>query len=389
MKRLVVITTHPIQYNSPLFAMLSKRGKIEIKVFYTWGTAVEENKYDPGFGKIIKWDLPLLEGYENSFVENTAIDPGSHHFKGIVNPSLIKDIESWKADAILVFGWAFHSHLKCLRYFKGKIPVLFRGDSTLLDEHRGIRQLVRRFFLKWVYAHVDRALFVGENNQQYFIAHGLKSAQLVHAPHATDNERFAEPNDLYETQALSIRQSLGVAETDLLLLFAGKFEAKKNPLYLLQLLTAIPDKRLKILFVGSGVLLPQLQAAAEKDQRILLMDFQNQQGMPVIYRIADLFILPSAGPGETWGLALNEAMASGRAIVASNKVGGTADLIDPAINGLVIDPTNDKDFITFIKLALDDKTRLKEMGRQSRKKIQSFTYNHIAQVIEETVMEKA
>ena len=389
MKRLVVITTHPIQYNSPLFAMLSKRGKIEIKVFYTWGAAVEENKYDPGFGKIIKWDLPLLEGYENSFVENTAIDPGSHHFKGIVNPSLIKDIESWKADAILVFGWAFHSHLKCLRYFKGKIPVLFRGDSTLLDEHRGIRQLFRRFFLKWVYAHVDRALFVGDNNQQYFIAHGLKSAQLVHAPHATDNERFAEPNDLYETQALSIRQSLGVAETDLLLLFAGKFEAKKNPLYLLQLLTAIPDKRLKILFVGSGVLLPQLQAAAEKDKRILLMDFQNQQAMPVIYRITDLFILPSAGPGETWGLALNEAMASGRAIVASNKVGGTADLIDPAINGLVIDPTNHNDFITFIESSLNDKTRLKEMGRQSSKKIQSFTFNHIAQVIEETVMEKA
>jgi len=386
MKRLAIITTHPIQYNAPLFAMLSKRRTIEIKIFYTWGSAVKENKYDPGFGEVIEWDLPLLEDYEQCFVENTAKDPGSHQFKGIVNPSLIKDIESWKADVILVFGWAFHSHLKCLRYFHGKMPVLFRGDSTLLDEHKGIKQFLRRLFLTWMYFHVDFALFVGKNNKQYFIAHGLKAAQLVHAPHATDNERFAEPNDLYEREALFIRQTLGVTETDLLLLFAGKFEAKKNPLYLLKLLTAIPDRRLKILFVGSGVLLPKIKAASEKDPRILLMDFQNQQRMPIIYRIADLFILPSSGPGETWGLALNEAMASGRAIAATNKVGGSADLIDPAINGLVIDPTNDKDFITFIELALDDKTPLKEMGRQSRKKIQSFTFNCIAQVIEETVL---
>ncbi len=89
MKRLAIITTHPIQYNAPLFKLLSKRNNISIKVFYTWGEAVLQKKYDPGFGKTIEWDIPLLEGYEYTFVENTAKKPGSHHFSGIDNPRLI------------------------------------------------------------------------------------------------------------------------------------------------------------------------------------------------------------------------------------------------------------------------------------------------------------
>ncbi len=40
MKRLAIVTTHPIQYNAPLFELLAKRNKIDIRVFYTWGEAV-------------------------------------------------------------------------------------------------------------------------------------------------------------------------------------------------------------------------------------------------------------------------------------------------------------------------------------------------------------
>lgn len=63
MKRLAIITTHPIQYNAPLFKLLTQRNNITIKVFYTWGKSVLENKYDPGFKKNIEWDIPLLDGY--------------------------------------------------------------------------------------------------------------------------------------------------------------------------------------------------------------------------------------------------------------------------------------------------------------------------------------
>lgn len=388
MNRLAIVSSHPIQYNAPLFKLLTERGNINIKVFYTWGKGALVNKQDPGFGREIEWDIPLLAGYEFCFVENTSAQPGSHHFKGIINPALNSAIEKWGADAVLVFGWAFQSHLKCLRYFHNKIPVLFRGDSTLLDEKRGIKQALRRLLLKWVYRQVDVAFYVGENNKNYFLAHGLKPAALMYAPHAVDNDRFAGPEDLYQKQAAELRKQSGIDQDDVVILFAGKMEAKKNPFFLVDLLKNIPGKRLKILFVGSGALQTDIKSAAAKDNRIVLMGFKNQQLMPAIYRLADLFILPSTGPGETWGLAINEAMASGKAVAASDKAGGTMDLIDDGINGLILDLKNNARLEELIQFSLNDKQKLLDMGRKSQLKIQCFTFSHIATAIEDCILHK-
>src|ERR1700754_108540 len=201
MKRLAIITTHPIQYNAPWFRMLAQSNRLLVKVFYTWEQSQQGSKFDPGFGKKIEWDIPLLEGYEYCFVKNTAAEPGTHHFKGVINPTLNKEVESWNPDAVLVFGWSFSSHLACMRYFKGRIPVLFRGDSTLLDDKPGVKKWLRRVFLRWVYRFIDYALYVGINNKNYFLAHGIAESRLVLLPHAVDNRRFAEPRDEYEGQA--------------------------------------------------------------------------------------------------------------------------------------------------------------------------------------------
>ena len=160
LRKLAIISTHPIQYNAPLFAMLAARGKIDIRVFYTWGAEVLQKKHDPGFDKIIDWDIPLLEGYEHTFVSNIARVKGSHHFSGIDNPTLITEVKSWAADAVLVYGWSFKGHMKILRYFHGKIPVYFRGDSVSDKEQPIVKKKIRQIFLKWVYKNVDVALYV-------------------------------------------------------------------------------------------------------------------------------------------------------------------------------------------------------------------------------------
>ena len=62
-KKIAIISSHPIQYNAPFFALLAKEDAIDLKVFYTWGESCLDKKYDPDFGKVIKWDIPLLDGY--------------------------------------------------------------------------------------------------------------------------------------------------------------------------------------------------------------------------------------------------------------------------------------------------------------------------------------
>jgi glycosyltransferase involved in cell wall biosynthesis len=364
--RLAIVTTHPIQYYAPVFKLLAD--KIDVKVFYTWGDEAKE-KFDPGFGKTISWDIPLLDGYTYEWVKNTAPDPGSHHFKGIINPNLINQIKSWRADAVLVYGWAYDSHLRAIRHFKNKIPVYFRGDSTLLDVKTGANQLLRSFFLRWVYSHVDHAFYVGSNNCAYFKKYGLKAGQLSFAPHAIDNDRFAAEKD---EEASRIRSDLGIKPAETLILFAGKFEEKKSPLLLLNAFLTLNMPNTHLLFVGNGVLEGALKTAASKNVHFIA--FQNQLAMPALYQACNLFCLPSQGPGETWGLAVNEAMAAGKPVLVSDKCGCAADLVNPGVTGEIFDTGDISSLTKKLHSLIGDKKRLTILGNNAKVKIAGWSF---------------
>lgn len=388
MKKLAIITTHPIQYYAPLFKLLSSDGRFEIKVFYTWGKE-SLTKHDPGFKKVIEWDIPVLEGYKYVFLNNTAKSPGSHNSKGIVNPDAISSLTEYTPNCILVIGWNYDSHQKIIRHFCKKIPVWFRGDSTLLDEKNNIKGIIKFLFLKWLYSSVEKAFYVGVNNKAYFKKYGFRDYELIFSPHSIDNERFSLDSSDAATQ---IRKNLGLKDSDLLILFAGKFESKKNPLLLLRAFIELNYENTHLLFVGNGYLEDDLKQHSEllanehrkggeiMRPRVHFMDFQNQKQMPAIYQSCDLFCLPSSGPGETWGLAVNEAMAAGKAILISDKVGCGTDLVKTGLNGDIFESKNKNDLK--IKLAnLLEKDTLKDYGDYSRTIIKNWSIKRTADCI--------
>ncbi|TWR25197.1 glycosyltransferase family 4 protein [Mucilaginibacter pallidiroseus] len=379
MKKLAIITTHPIQYYAPVFKLLHSRGTINVKVFYTIGHE-GTTLYDPGFGKKITWDIPLLDGYPYIFVKNTSGNPGSHHYNGIANPSLMADIESWGANIVLIFGWAYKSHLKAMRYFKGRIPVLFRGDSTLIDQVRPLKKMLRQLLLTWVYRHIDFALYPGKNTLAYFKKYGVK--KLVYAPHAVDNERFSIA---HTKKSAHLRLNLNIPETATLILYAGKFDYKKDPQLLLQSFKEACVPNTHLLFVGDGMLEIALKNEAASAGNVHFMPFQNQTEMPAVYQAADLFCLPSRGPNETWGLAVNEAMACGKAILVSSKVGCAPDLVKDGFNGATFQAGDKNDLIKKLTLLTASKDTLKQYGRNSFNLIQRFNFTNIVTAIEETV----
>lgn len=384
MKKLAIISTHPIQYYAPIFKLLEERQQLTIKVFYTWGISAMQ-KFDPGFGKTINWDLPLLAGYPYQWVQNTAAVPGSHHFKGIINPNLIEQITAWQPDALLVYGWAYQSHLKCMRYFKNKLPVYFRGDSTLLYPASGLRKQLKKLYLRWVYRHIDHAFYVGSHNKAYFKHYGLTEAQLSFAPHAVDNNRFA-CNATAEAEAL--RHSLNIGQQDTLLLYAGKFEPVKSVILLLRAFISLHRPNIHLLLVGNGkdeTMLKQVAQQSELHNQIHFFDFQNQSVMPIIYQAADLFCLPSLT--ESWGLAVNEAMACSTAILVSDGVGCATDLVKPGQNGEIFKTQSLNSLTWHLALLLGkNKKELATMGRRSKQIITGWSFQTQVQAMETTIL---
>ena len=383
MKKIAIISSHPIQYYAPQFELMTKEPEIELMVFYTWGESSSGAKFDPDFGKVIEWDIPLFEGYNYTFSNNISKYPGSHHFKGIINPTLNQEIEAWGADIVWIWGWAFDSHLKALRYFKGKKEIWFRGDSTLLDEPKGVslKKLARRIFLTWVYRHVDKAFYVGTNNKAYYKKHILKETQLIYAPHAIDNNRFSNPNDEKTKGVLEWRNKLGFHDDDFVLLFAGKLESKKNPYFLIEISRKLQSNDLKFVLVGNGHLEEDLKNITKEDSRFVFIDYQNQSQMPILYRMANLFILPSLGPGETWGLSINEALASGTKVIASSFCGGAIDLINED-NGIVFDPISD--LLNVIKYINQEKS-YERTFKNKKSLLVGHTYDEIIQSVNKTL----
>lgn len=385
LKKMAIITTHPIQYNAPLFKLLADRGNIQIKVFYTWGSTVLENKFDPGFEKTINWDIPLLEGYEYVFEKNISADPGSHYFKGIDNPELINHIEEWGADTVLVFGWSFKAHLQSLRYFHKKIPVYFRGDSTLIDEKQGLKNIVRTLFLKWVYRYVNVAFFVGTQNKLYYLKHGLRENQLAFAAHAVDNDRFIDRYGTYTAKALEWRHELKIADKDMVFLFAGKLEPKKDPELLIRAFIIMQQPDTHLIMVGNGVLEKGLKEKYAFVNKLHFIDFQNQTIMPVVYRLGNVFVLPSAGPGETWGLGVNEAMACERPVLVSNKVGCAVDLVDEGKNGFIFNSGDEISLAKKMCFIFKNNSTIDQMGMASYNKVVNWNFNSFANSMETVI----
>jgi glycosyltransferase involved in cell wall biosynthesis len=328
-RRLCFVVSHPIQYLVPLYRRLSSRGDVDIKVFFTWhagGQPVE----DRGFGQKIEWDIPLTDGYDFELVPNVSFRPGPYHFFGLRNPALLDRVMSWRADVVHISGWAWYSHLRLLRSLHRRgVRTLFLGDSHLLDgAPAGVRGWAKAAVLRRVYSWPSGFLVVGSASRAYYAHFGVDPPRLYRSPHCIDVGRFGEPPADLEQQAARWRLQLGIAPEQKVLLYAGKFESKKRPTELMRAVARLRDSAIVLVMVGAGELQAEINSLAAADPSLFrVLPFQNQSRMPVVYRLGDVFVLPS-GHGETWGLAVNEALACGRPAIVSDRVGCASEVID-------------------------------------------------------------
>ncbi|BBD57372.1 group 1 glycosyl transferase [Nostoc sp. HK-01] len=383
--KLAIITSHPIQYYAPWFRYLAHDDHLQIKVFYLWDFGVTQ-KLDAGFQQVLQWDIPLLDGYKYEFVPNVSSKPGVSHFWGLQNPSLISQVKAYNPNAVLLMNYNYASIYNFLLHWDSRrIPLLFRGDSHRLLKPTGIKAWARQQFITQIYRRFAGCLYVGKANYEYFKYHGVPSDQLFFSPHTVDNDRFFSQAAHAKQQAITWKQELGIPLDHAVIVFAGKFEPKKRPLDLLQAFLIANLSQVSLLFVGGGSLETDLKATAAKHANIYFAPFQNQTLMPRTYAIADLFVLPSYGTSETWGLAINEAMCLSCPVIVSSYVGCAQDLIYPQRNGLVFPAGDVSALAASLQEAFSDRQRLQQWGEESQKIVSQYSYTQASQGLKQAL----
>lgn len=348
---LAILTTHPIQYQVPLWQALAREGSVPFEVWYMSDHGIRPS-YDVQFGKSFSWDLDTLGGYPSRFLKINA-DANVARFNQVrLAEPLGQLLKERKIGALWIQGWQVRAYWQAVwQAHAARIPVWLRGESNDLKPTPAWKKRARRLLHGRLFSRVRDFLYIGQANRRLYESYGVRPERLHPAPYCVDNARFQQQAAKLSTQRAAVRREWGIPENALCLLFAGKFIPKKHPF---DLIAAAKDARLlalgrplHLLFVGSGELSAELRAACrvcydgeavnsqpETSERgagfpvASFTGFLNQTEISKAYVAADCLVLPSDHE-ETWGLVVNEAMASGLPCIVSDACGCGEDLIAP------------------------------------------------------------
>jgi glycosyltransferase involved in cell wall biosynthesis len=328
--RLTIVLTHPVQYYAPWFRHIAAHSStIHLTVLY--GTSPTAAQQGVGFGRSFEWDVPVRGGYKSIVVrDSTEGDSLSDtDFWGVDSERLGEALLSTRPDIVLVPGWHSALYVRALAVCRRHhIPVLYRGDTHFANRPSGVGRLVRRARTRLLLRSFEGFLSVGRRTKEYLLASGATPWRIFDVPHAVDNEFFAAGAARFQssTGRLEARERFGLPTDTFVALFVGKCDRVKRPLDVVRA-AAAPGARAAVLLVGDGRLAGECASeAARLGVVVARPGFLNQAELPAAYAAADCLVLPSES--ETWGLVVNEALATGLPCIVSDRVGCAPDLVN-------------------------------------------------------------
>lgn len=183
-------------------------------------------------------------------------------------------------------------------------------------------------------------------------------------PNVFDYPRFANARPILpETDAITI-------------LFLGRLVERKGCQYLLQALAGLDLAtlpKIRVVVCGKGALLDELKLYAEQHGLSDIVEFAgfvSEDDKPGYYASADISVFPSTS-GESFGIVLLEAMASGRASVLAGNNPGYATVMQPRPD-LLINPKDTAAFAAKLKELIMDGVIRKDAADWGRDYVKDF-----------------
>ena len=376
--KVAVVSTHPIQYQTPWFQKLAAQEQIELTVYYA--LIPDSEHQGVGFDVPFAWDIPLLEGYSWELLPNKRKTPSLRGFFSSSTPAIYSILKKTRPDAVIITGWQSLTLLEALwASMRLGIPRIVRGESNALRKRPWVVRMLHRALL----SRFDAFLAIGKANRKFYLGYGVPAECIFQSNYCVDNRRFEDQFARASGERAGLRKSWKIddgrpAGSDggrVCFLYVGKLEPKKRIMDLLRALDAAhrAGANIHLLIAGAGELLEEGQAFANgKELPVTFAGFLNQTEITRAYAAADCLVLPS-DHGETWGLVVNEAMACGLPALVSDRVGCGADLVHEGVTGGVF-RCGDVDALAS-KLAefAADPEELARMGERARDLIRDYS----------------
>lgn len=337
--RVALLAPSPIPFKVPLYRRIAAAGDIDLTVMYACSMGVRPAT--AGYGERIVWDTDLLDGYRAEFLraaDRTA--PVASSITELIDLDVIPWLLRGRFDVLWTEGYAWITNqLAILTQRSRGMGVVLRDNQTLLDLRGVLKTLVKEVGVRRLFSAVDAAVYVSNENRRWLEHYGIPPQRLFACPYGADTEFFNAEAARLSGHRASLRARFGfTGDSGPIILSVSRLAPAKQPAMLIEAFRRVRARhRCGLLLVGSGPLEAELRVLVEQEQipDVHFAGFLNQSEISGAYAAADTFALLSAW-GETFGVAVAEAMHFGLPLVLSDKVGSGPDLLGDGGNGFVV-----------------------------------------------------
>jgi len=265
-----------------------------------------------------------------------------------------------------------------LKHSKSTNIATFHASSPYRKRYAILARTLRRF-LERIDGYIAVSPVAAETMKEYL------DVEFRIIPNGVDTERFSP----------EVERLPKFADHRPTILFTGRLEPRKGLKHLLLafefVAEKLPDARL--LIVGTGVMGGYYRSLVQSKikKNTYFEGFVRTEDVPRYYASCDVFCSPAVG-GESFGIVLLEAMASGKAIVASS-IDGYRKVIENREDGLLVEPENPRALAEALLEVLTDRELRSKLSIQGRKKVMAYSWERIAKRLEtfyyETIEKKS
>jgi glycosyltransferase involved in cell wall biosynthesis len=365
--RVTVVSPEPTPYRAPLFDRVGAQAGIDLTVIYAARSVAHRSwTVEPTHRHV------FLRGVEVPGAERLL----RHQYP--LTPGIAKALRDANPDVVVVSGWSTFASQRAIAWCRTHgVPYVLLVESHDLGPRTAWRRAVKGAVVPRLLRAAANVLVVGSAARESVVARGATSVRL-----------FANTIDVASWTARARELERRRADDDVLVLSVARLVPEKGIDDLIRAVAEAGDPRLRLVVAGDG---PEREAmielAAELGVRLTILGHVAEAELARLYVDADVFALLSRQ--EPWGVAVNEAAASGLPLLLSERVGAATDLLAEGRNGFLVPAGGVPEAAAALKRLAADPPLRQELGTRSRELVRGWGYessvdNFVAAVREAT-----
>ena len=365
--RVGVVSPEPTPYRSPLFDRVAAQPGIDLTVIYAAHSVAHR-----------EWTVE--PDHRHVFLRGVAL-PGAERVLRHQYPltlGVVRELREARPDVVVVSGWSTYASQRAIAWCRThRVPYVLLVESHDLGPRTAWRRRIKRAVVPRLLRGAANVLAVGSAARESVVARGATSVRV-----------FANTIDVaaWTTRAGQLERRR--ADDEVLVLSVARLVPEKGLDDLIRAVAEAGDSRLRLVIAGDG---PEREAlvrlAGELGVRLTMLGQVAEPELAQLYVDADVFALLSRH--EPWGVAVNEAAASGLPLLLSDRVGAASDLLADGQNGFLVAAGDMPAAGAALERLASEPALRQEFGTRSRELVSEWDYessvdNFVAAVREAT-----